>query len=348
MFRQITEARVNDLHFKYDEDSGLKSIIAIHSTLRGPALGGCRIIPYTCSNEAITDAIRLAKGMSYKAALAGLNLGGGKAVIMEPPHDYHREKLFRAFGRFVEELNGRYITAMDSGTTVSDMDYIASQSTHVTCTSSSGNPAPYTAKGVFFGIQACLKACPDFNESLSGMRIAVQGLGNVGHALCELLHAEGARLFVSDIDESRVNECINQFGATGIATDQIHKIPCDIFSPCGLGGILNEQSINELQCRAVAGSANNQLLTPECGELLSQKGILYAPDYLINAGGLIFVAMAHQGWDTTELNRHVEGIYDTLLQIFRKEQQSGEPSSIIVDHMAEAILFGNKANQLSA
>ncbi|WP_263081054.1 amino acid dehydrogenase [Endozoicomonas sp. Mp262] len=348
MFREITEARVNDLHCRYDEESGLQSIIAIHSTRRGPALGGCRIIPYNSSEEAVTDAIRLAKGMSYKAALAGLNLGGGKAVIMEPPQPYDRQRLFSAFGRFVEELNGRYITAMDSGTSVSDMDTINSQTRHVTCTSNSGNPAPHTAEGVFYGIQASLKAHPELADNLKGMRIAVQGLGNVGYALCQRLHQEGAKLFVSDIDDSKVSQCERAFKAVGVDTGDIHKTPCEIFSPCGLGGTLSEQTIGELQCAAVAGSANNQLLTPECGYTLYKKGVLYAPDYLINAGGLIFVAMSHQRRTEQELSRRVEAIHPTLLEIFRREQQSGEPSNIIADHMAEAILFDNSPDQLSA
>lgn len=347
MFKQITEARVNDLHFKYDEESGLKSIIGIHSTARGPALGGCRIMPYSSSDDAITDVIRLAKGMSYKAALAGLDLGGGKAVIVEPSHEYNREKLFKAFGQFVEELNGRYITAMDSGTNVTDMDYISSKTSHVTCTSSSGNPSIYTAKGVFLGITACLKVCPDFNKSLSGMRIAIQGLGNVGHKLCEMLHAEGAKLFVSDIDDSKIHKCVEQFSATGVAADQIHKVPCDIFSPCGLGGVLSQPVISELQCRAVAGAANNQLSTQECGQLLSQKGILYAPDYLINAGGLMAVVASYKDWSSKKLDGYLEGIHNTLIEIFNKEQETRIPSSVIADDMAEAILFGRSSSTLS-
>ncbi len=348
MFRQITEARVNDLHFKNDEESGLRSIIAIHNTRRGPALGGCRIIPYKSSEDAVIDAIRLAKGMSYKAALAGLDLGGGKAVIMEPPEPYDRKKLISAFGRFVEELNGRYITAMDSGTSVADMDTIRSYTPHVSCTSSSGNPAPYTALGVFYGIRACLKAHPEFEDSLNGIRVAIQGLGNVGYALCQLLHQNGAQLYVSDIDESKVSQCISEFGATGIDVNEVHKTPCEIFSPCGLGGSLNEQTISQLQCGIVAGSANNQLMTPECGQMMFQRDIMYAPDYLINAGGLIFVAMSHQGRSESELNRRVETIEQTLLQIFRREQQSGEPSCLIADHMAEAILFDENPDKLSA
>lgn len=348
MFRQITEARVNDVHFKYDESSGLKAIIAIHNTRRGPALGGCRIIPYTSSEEALTDAIRLAQGMSYKAALAGLDLGGGKSVIMEPEGPYDREKLFQAFGRFIEELGGRYITAMDSGTTVADMDTIATQTAHVSCTSSSGSPASSTALGVYHGILATLKAHKDLSSSLKGMRISVQGLGNVGYSLCQLLHRDGAKLIVADIDEQKVQQCAREFGATAVNTNEIYSVPCELFSPCGLGGILDKGNIQKLQCAAVAGSANNQLLTPECGKQLFDRDILYAPDYLINAGGLIFVAHSHLKKSDSELKYRLERIGDTLLQIFRQEQQVGLPSSVIADQMAEASLFSNNPNQLSA
>ncbi|AMO58706.1 amino acid dehydrogenase [Endozoicomonas montiporae] len=348
MFRQIAEARMNDIHIKHDEHSGLKSIIAIHNTRRGPSLGGCRFIPYPSFDDAVTDAIRLAQGMSYKAALAGLDLGGGKSVIMMPEGDYDRTELFSAFGRFVEELGGRYITAMDSGTRVSDMDVIASQTRHVTCTSSSGNPAPSTAKGVYYGILSTLKAHKEFGSSLKGMTIAVQGLGNVGYALCQLLHRGGAKLIVSDIDEARIEQCIREFGAKAVSPEAIHSTPCDIFSPCGLGGILNEETIDQLQCGAVAGSANNQLLTPECGEQLFKRDILYAPDYLINAGGLIFVAMAYSRKSHHELNLRIKSIGETLLQIFRRQQQQQEPVNRIADQMAEAMLFGDELRQLSA
>ena len=348
MFRQITEARMNDIHIKHDEHSGLKSIIAIHNTRRGPSLGGCRFIPYSTFDDAVTDAIRLARGMSYKAALAGLDLGGGKSVIMEPEGDYDREELFKAFGCFVEELGGRYITAMDSGTRVADMDTIATQTKHVTCTSTNGNPAPSTARGVYYGILATLKACKEFGDNLKGMTVMVQGLGNVGYALCQLLHRGGARLVVSDIDENKVDQCVRMFGARAVSKEEIHSVPCDIFSPCGLGGVLTPESIGQLRCAAVAGSANNQLLTPECGELLFQKDIFYAPDYLINAGGLIFVAMSHYQKSNHELNRRIKGIGDTLLQIFRRQQQQNEPASLIADHMAEAMLFGDRLNQMTA
>ena len=348
MFRQITEVRMNDIHIKYDEHSGLKSIIAIHNTRRGPSLGGCRFIPYPSFDDAVTDAIRLAQGMSYKAALAGLDLGGGKSVIMMPEGDFDRTELFSAFGRFVDELGGRYITAIDSGTSVSDMDIIASQTHHVSCTSASGNPGPSTAKGVYYGILSTLRARKEFGHTLKGMTIAVQGLGSVGYALCQLLHRDGARLVVSDIDDDKVEQCIREFGARGVNPSEIHSTSCDIFSPCGLGGVLNEQTIDQLQCGAVAGSANNQLLTPECGEQLFNRDILYAPDYLINAGGLIFVAMTHARKSHHEMNLRIKGIGETLLQVFRRQQQQQEPVNRIADQMAEAMLFGDEFRQLTA
>ena len=345
MFRQMTEARINDLHFKFDEETGLKSIIAIHNTRRGPALGGCRIIPYSSSDEALTDAIRLARGMSYKAVLAGLDLGGGKSVIMEPEGSYDRKALFGAFGKFINELNGRYITAMDSGSTVADMDHIARYTRHVTCTSSSGNPAPYTAAGVFHGIRATVKAHPGLSESLKGVRIAVQGLGNVGYTLCRLLHQEGAQLLVTDINEKLIDRCVREFKATPVVPEEIHATPCEVFSPCGLGGILNKDSIPQLQCAAVAGSANNQLLNEADGLALFQRDILYAPDYVINSGGLVFVAMSHVGSKESDMQQRILGIHDTLLKIFHHQNQSGLPCCAIADQLAESVLFGNTSNQ---
>ncbi len=342
MFRQITEARMNDLHCKYDEASGLKSIIAIHSTRRGPALGGCRIIPYASSDEAIADVIRLARGMSYKSALAGLNLGGGKAVIMEPEGEYDRKALFEAFGQFVNELGGRYITAMDSGTTVMDMDTIATRSAHVTCTSTCGNPASYTAEGVYYGVLACLKAHPELPDSLKGVTVAVQGLGNVGYALCQRLHKDGARLIVADIDQERVDQCVAEFTAQAVAPDDIYSTPCDLFSPCGLGGILNQQTIGQLQCAAIAGSANNQLLDEDDAQALFARGVLVAPDYLINAGGLIFVTMSHQQNQQSEMQGKLHAIYDTLLRIFNQQYQLGLPASVLADQMAEAMIYGTE------
>ncbi|MGB1270993.1 MAG: Glu/Leu/Phe/Val dehydrogenase dimerization domain-containing protein, partial [Endozoicomonas sp.] len=298
--------------------------------------------------EAINDAIRLARGMSYKAALAGLDLGGGKAVIMEPQRPYDRTLLFQAFGQFLNELAGRYVTAMDSGTSIADMNTIATQTRHVTCTTDCGSPAPYTAEGVYYGILASLKAHPDLPETLKGVTVAVQGLGNVGYALCQLLNRDGARLIVADIDEKRVESAVRELGATAVAPDDIYATPCDLFSPCGLGGILNNETIDQLQCAAIAGSANNQLQTEEDGFALFKRNILFAPDYLINAGGLIFVAMTYLKSSPRDMQRRVRSIHDTLLRIFSQQQQAGLPGSIIADQMAEAIVHGDQTHQMSA
>ncbi len=341
MFSRMKEARINDIHFRHDEASGLKAMIAIHNTHRGPALGGCRCIPYDHTQDAVEDAIELARGMSYKAALAGLDLGGGKAVIMEPPNDYDREALFKAFGRFVEELGGRYITAMDSGTMLQDMDWIATETRHVTCTSHCGDPSPYTARGVFASIKACLSSSDALPDTLQGLRVAVQGVGNVGFELCRLLHEVGAHIQIADIDDDRLSRCAESFGATIVPSDQILKSECDILSPCGLGHILTKELIPQLRCYAIAGSANNQLATPDAGLSLYRQGILYAPDYLINAGGLIFVAMNYEGKQEPEIHQRVDELGDTLLKLFRRQEQSGEPSSLIADRMAEQILYGD-------
>ncbi|WP_461538310.1 Leu/Phe/Val dehydrogenase [Spongorhabdus nitratireducens] len=341
MFSRMKEAQINDIHFRHDKPTGLKAMIAIHSTRRGPALGGCRCIPYDHTEDALADAIDLARGMSYKAALAGLDLGGGKAVIMEPAEAYDREALFKAFGRFVEELGGRYITAMDSGTMLQDMDWISTETRHVTCTSHSGDPSPYTARGVFAAIKACLQASDALPDTLQGLRVAVQGAGNVGFELCRLLHEAGAQLQVADIDEERRQCCIDAFGANTVPVDQILTTECDILSPCGLGHILTEELIPKLRCSAIAGSANNQLAGPEVGLALYRQGILYAPDYLINAGGLIFVAMSHEGQSEADIYHRVDELGDTLLKLFHRQEQSGEASSLIADRMAEQILYGN-------
>lgn len=341
MFSRMKEKQISDIHFRHDEASGLKAIIAIHSTHRGPALGGCRCIPYDHTENAVEDAIKLARGMSYKAALAGLNLGGGKAVIMEPPAGYDREALFKAFGRFVEELGGRYITAMDSGTMLQDMDWIATETQHVTCTSHCGDPSPYTARGIFAAIKACLSSSDALPDTLQGLRVAVQGVGNVGFELCRLLHEAKAQILVSDIDEERLHRCVGSFGATILPPDQILRSECDILSPCGLGHILTKELIPQLRCYAIAGSANNQLETPDVGLSLYRQGILYSPDYLINAGGMIFVAMSHEGKQESDIYQRVDELGDTLLTLFRRQEQSGEPSSRIADKMAEQILYGN-------
>ncbi|GGO82339.1 leucine dehydrogenase [Marinobacterium nitratireducens] len=337
MFRQLENAGLADLHFASDPETGLRAIVAIHSTKRGPAIGGCRFIEYASDDEAITDAIRLARGMSYKAALADLPHGGGKAVVLKPAGNFDRSALMQSFGRFVDSLGGRYITAMDSGTQVTDMDAIATQTRWVSCTSQAGDPSPYTAQGVFEGICAAVHHRLE-RDRLTGVRIALQGLGHVGLALARQLHAAGAQLLVSDLDRTRVGQAVQAFGARALAPEEIYAAPADVFCPCGLGAIINDDSIAQLNCAIVAGSANNQLAEARHGELLRQRGILYAPDYLINAGGLIFVALHHAGAPASAIAAKVQGIGNQLTALFEQADREGRPTSEVADSRAEAII----------
>ncbi|MBA4501393.1 Leu/Phe/Val dehydrogenase [Marinobacterium marinum] len=337
MFKQMEHAGLTDLHFGLDPASGLKAIIAIHSTARGAAIGGCRCIHYAREQDAVTDALRLAHGMSYKAALAGLPHGGGKAVIIEPEQPYDRHHLMAAFGRFVEQLGGRYITAMDSGTEVSDMDSIATTTRFVSCTSASGDPSPHTALGVFAGIQAAVRHRLG-RTTLEGLTVSIQGLGHVGHAIAARLHAAGARLIVSDIDPDKVRLCVDQFDAKAVAADAIYAVEADVFCPCGLGAILNATTIPQLNCALVAGSANNQLAEDEDGNRLRARNILYAPDYVINAGGLIHVALHHAGIDGEQRDAKIRAIGDTLTHLFNEADRTRQSVHHVADLHAEALL----------
>lgn len=324
-----------DLHFKVDPASGMQAIIAIHSTKLGPALGGCRFIHYADTNAAIYDALRLARGMSYKAAMANLPLGGGKSVIIEPQGDYDRAAYLKQFGRFVQELQGRYITALDSGTQLEDMDtisehtpYVASLSTH------HGDPSPSTARGVLYGIKAAV-AFQLGKNSLNNLHIAIQGLGHVGHELAHMLHQEGAKLTVADLNSARVNDIVKTVGATAVSTDSIHQVACDVFAPCALGAVFNEHSIAQLQTTIIAGAANNQLAHTYHGQILHDQNIVYAPDYVINAGGLIYAASKYFNSSEAEMNASIKGIGDTLLAIFNRSKQENRPASDIADAMAQ-------------
>jgi len=337
MLKQMENAGLTDLHFGLDPATGLKAIIAIHSTARGPAIGGCRFIHYQREQDAITDALRLARGMSYKAALAGLPHGGGKAVIIHPEGPFDRTALMQAFGRMVNQLGGRYITAMDSGTLVSDMDAIATQTRFVSCTSDSGDPSPHTALGVFEGIMAAVQHRLD-RSSLNGLSVAVQGLGHVGYALAERLHRAGAELYVADTDPERTERCVREFRAQAVPPDAIYDAPADIFSPCGLGAVLNSDTIPRLNCAIVAGSANNQLATDEDGDRLRQRRILYAPDYVINAGGLIHVAMHHAGHPRSERDARIRAIATTLTRLFAEAERCRQSPHQVADRQAEQLL----------
>lgn len=324
-----------DLHFKVDPETGLQAIIAIHSTTLGPALGGCRFIEYSNTADAIFDTMRLARGMSFKAAMANLPLGGGKAVIIKPSHPFDRNAYMQRFGQFVQELGGRYITALDSGTVLSDMDVIGQYTNHVASLSCyNGDPSPSTAEGVLRGIQAAVLFKLDKTQ-LNGLHIAIQGLGHVGYALAKSLHERGARLTVSDIAPHLVEQAQQEFGAAAVPITEIHKVPCDVFSPCALGAVINDHSINQLQAPIVAGAANNQLAHTYHGQLLHEKGILYAVDYVINAGGLIFAASKYLHTPKHIVEEQLEGIHTDLLHIFKRSVQDNLPTSTIADMLAQ-------------
>lgn len=339
IFSHMENDNYEQLVFAYEKTSGLKAIIAIHDTTLGPALGGVRMWTYKSEAEAIEDALRLAKGMTYKNAAAGLNLGGGKAVIIGDPAKDKNEEMFRAFGRYVQSLNGRYITAEDVGSTVDDMDLIFTETNYVTGTSnigSSGNPAPVTAYGIYKGIKATALEAFGTDE-LTGKKIAVQGVGNVAFRLCEYLHNEGARLIVTDINKQSVQKAIDKFNARAVDPDDIYDVECDIFSPCALGAVINDETISRLKAKVVAGSANNQLQANKHGDMLYEKGIVYAPDFVINAGGVINVAdeLLPNGYNQERAMKKVEQIYDNLQKVYEISKRDNIPTYQAADRMAE-------------
>jgi len=340
MFDTIERADLETLHFCSDRKSGLRAIIAIHNTRLGPALGGCRCVYYISDEAAITDVVRLARGMSYKAALANVPQGGGKAVILKPAEAFDRVALYRAFGKFVNDLGGRYITAVDSGTLVSDMDEVASVTPYVSGSVADGlDPSPVTALGVYSGICAAVRHQLG-RDSVKGVHVAVQGVGNVGYALAALLHENGAQLTVSDTDRDRMQRCVRDFKANTVAPDIIHSINCDVFAPCGLGGVLNEKTLPELKCSIVAGAANNQLASDRQGMALHSRGILYAPDYVINAGGLIQVSLGFLKKPAEEINRRTLALGSALSDLFDKSRSDNCPPEKIANLVAETILYG--------
>ncbi|EDP46026.1 Glu/Leu/Phe/Val dehydrogenase family protein [Rickettsiella grylli] len=328
-----------ELFFKIDEIHQLCAIVAIHSTRLGPALGGCRFIEYTSINLAICDALRLAQGMSYKAALANLPLGGGKTVLMRPQSISDRTAYFRSLGRFVNELKGRYIIAMDSGVVIEDMDSIALETPYVVTTSKhKGNPAPYTALSVLYGIEAAVKF-KLHRDNLEGIHIAIQGVGHVGFALANALQKKGARLTICDNNTSLIERYAKDLRATLVDPNDIYAVHCDVFSPCALGGILNDEVIAKLNTAIVAGAANNQLAEPRHADLLHKKNILYAPDYVINSGGLIYAYAEYQNRLNREhVAQQIRTIYSTLLGIFKCADEENKLPSEVADRLAEARL----------
>lgn len=328
--------------FVSDDKSGLKAIIAVHNSNLGPALGGCRMWPYASEEEAVRDVLRLSRGMTYKSAMARLKLGGGKSVIIGNPRTDKTPALLAAFARALEQLNGRYIAAEDSGTSVADMKFMTQFTQHVAGIhdkpsdegTRSGDPSPATAYGTFIGIQAAVKERLG-RDSLDGLRVAVQGVGNVGYDLARQLKEAGARLWVTDIHREPLVQAGRELGATVVAPDEIFGLDVDVFAPCALGAVLNDSTIPQLKASIVAGAANNQLAEARHGVELMKRGILYAPDYVINAGGIIDVYHERIGFERAALIRHIEGIRDNLMEVFERAREEERPTAEVADAIAE-------------
>ncbi len=337
LFRYADFLNFGEIHIKCDHKTGLKAIIAIHNLKRGPAIGGCRLLSYPSTDDAWVDALRLAYMMSLKAAISNLPHGGAKAVIIKPYHIKNRTALLEAFAEFVHSLDGRYITAVDSGTFLSDMDIIAKKTPYVTCTTISGaegDPSLPTALGVRRSIEAAVKFKLG-QDNLTGIHIAIQGAGHVGFHLAKELTQLGAHLTMCDIDEIVLKRCVDTFGVDTCAPDDIYDLKADVFSPCALGSVLNHKTIQRLQVKIVAGSANSQLAHHHHGFLLQEKGILYAPDFVINAGGLIYAASIYDHFDPLKAIDQVNQIYETSMMIFER----AEKEKIATSEIAEQIAF---------
>ncbi|MEP6572873.1 MAG: Glu/Leu/Phe/Val dehydrogenase [Gemmatimonadota bacterium] len=319
----------------HEPSCGYLGIVAVHDTTLGPALGGTRFWQYASTDEAIIDALRLARGMTYKASVAGLNLGGGKSVIIGNNKRADREALFRTHGRFIESLGGRYITAEDVGTSPGDMEYVRQETAFVSgLQGRSGDPSPVTSFGVYMGMKATAKARWG-SDSLTGKTIAVQGAGKVAYYLSKHLHEEGANLIVTDIDADKVKRVVAETGARPVAPDEIYDQKADIYSPNALGATINDETLKRLKVEVIAGGANNQLAEERHGDLLEERGLTYAPDYVINGGGVISVYGELQGWDHDRAKRKAGEIYDTMLNIFAMAKQDGLPSYRAADRLAE-------------
>lgn len=333
--------------FHSDPVSGLRAIIAVHNTRLGRALGGCRMWNYSSEDEALTDVLRLSRGMTYKAALAGLPQGGGKSVILGDPRKDKTPELIRAMGRFVESLSGKYIVAEDSGTSVADMRLMAEETLHVggvadaqaQAAGRTGDPSPATALGVFIGLEAAVKAGLG-RDDLKNLRVAVQGLGNVGFRLAQHLHAAGAKLFVTDMYPPAVERAIKELGATAVGMGEIAALDVDVYAPCALGAILNDATLPLIKAKVIAGAANNQLAQARHGQALFDRGILYAPDYVINAGGIIDIHYEGAHYDQAVVNAHIERIGSTLSAIFERSERERKPTAEIADCMAEEVFLG--------
>ncbi len=347
IFEQMGEHEHEQLVFWSEPSIGYRGIIAIHDTTLGPALGGTRFWNYASDGDAVVDALRLSRGMTYKAAVTGLNLGGGKSVIIGDNGTKDREMTFRAHGRAVESLGGRYITAEDVGVGVDDMEYVHMETEHVVgLLGKSGDPSPVTAFGVYRGLKACAHERYGA-DTLDGKHVAVQGVGHVGHHLCSLLHREGARLTVTDIHADRVKRAVADFDAEAVETNEIYGVDADIFAPCALGAVVNDDTLSVLSVDIIGGAANNQLAESRHGAELKERGILYAPDYVINAGGLCNVYGELHGWSAERSRRKAGEIYNTLLRIFDTAQEDGVPTSEAADRLARRRILQSRRLQKS-
>lgn len=347
----VTHEAVYNFH---DDATGVKAVIAVHSTTLGPAAGGCRVLRYDNYADAVEDALRLSEGMAYKNALAGLPLGGGKAVIMLPSTadapDFDRTRMFETFGRWVQSLDGAYVTAEDVGCSVEDMQAVREETEYVAGLPArpgfaGGNPAPWTAKGVFLSIEAL--AAHRFGSGLKDVVVGVQGLGQVGFALCELLHDAGAKLLVSDIDAQGPALAAQRFGAEIVKPEKMQNVSMDVFAPCALGGILTEEAIPNLRASIVCGAANNQLATAMQGRQLADRGVLYAPDYLVNAGGIINVAAEYLRETTDSVETRVAQIPARLMQLVRRSETENTATNLLADRMARDIVAAGQPSKVA-
>ena len=345
IFSTLEALSYGELHFANDSESGLRAIVAIHSTRLGPAIGGCRIRTYPTEAEAIDDVTRLGQGMSYKAAHAGVPHGGGKSVILAPARlmepGFDRKKLFEAFGRFLEGLAGRYVTAEDSGTSPSDMNVIRGVTKHVLGASpdhgGAGDPSPFTALGCRRGIEAVSEFVLQ-RKNLEGLHVAIQGVGHVGYYLAKELAALGCKLTIADVDAARIDMVVKELGATVVPIDKILEVECDVLAPCALGGAITEAGAGKVRARAVAGAANNQLRTTPAGKVLNDRGIFYAPDYIINGGGLIHVAAEYAGYDKDRTVARVMKVYDSIRDLITRCAREKARPEVVADQIAQEII----------
>lgn len=333
---EITELKTDEYErLAAGVEGGYRGFVAIHSTKLGPAVGGTRFWHYESDEAAVKDLLRLARGMTYKNALAGIPFGGGKSIVLRDDKPVDREQLFRAHGRFVETFAGRYITAEDVGTSPADMEFVRMETEHVAgLLGKSGDPSPVTARGVFRALQAAAKYRWE-SDDIEGKTVALQGCGNVGYYLATNLHQAGARLVVTDVDPAKVDRVVKEFGATAVSPEEIYAGAADIFAPCALGGIINDETIPLLKVEIVVGGANNQLLEACHGDELHRLGILYAPDYAANSGGMINGCRELLGWEPSQSAAKVDEIYNTLLDIFKTAEAEGIPTYKAADRLAE-------------